>query len=130
MIQELPPKACFDLREADPSIPLIDVRTAPEFAAGHPLGAQNVPVGLPGPGGLSLNPAFVDEVSALVDDPAQRVILSCAVGARSLQACRLLEAAGYGQLINLTGGFNGARDAGGALVAPGWRDQGLPEERA
>src|SRR5436190_658104 len=49
VIQQLPPRACHDLREADPSIVLLDVRTPAEFAEGHPAGALNVPIVMFGP---------------------------------------------------------------------------------
>ncbi len=126
-IQQLPPKACHDLREADPAIPLIDVRTPQEFAAGHPEGALNVPIFVGGPfGGMQPNPGFADLVRQVAPDPAQRVIFSCAVGGRSHRACELLANAGYPHTINMVGGFNGARQPDGTVIEKGWAEAGLP----
>ena len=47
-------------------------------------------------------------------------------GGRSQRACEIMEEAGYSDLTNVRGGFGGARDASGKVVAPGWRDAGLP----
>ena len=128
-IQDLPPKHCFDLREADPSLPHLDVRSPAEFAAGHPRGALNVPISLPGPGGLRPNPEFLAVAQALCPDPARRVILSCAMGGRSRRAAEALEAAGYQHLVNMRGGYSGARGPDGSLIAQGWEGQGLPCEQ-
>lgn len=124
--QDLPPASCYHLVEADPSIPLLDVRSPEEFAAGHPQGARNVPVLFRGGRGAEPNDRFVQAVEVLVPDKSTRVILSCAMGGRSRRACELLEAAGYTTTINLTGGFHGKRDPSGQLEAPGWVDAGLP----
>lgn len=127
-IQQLPPRACHELREADPSIPLIDVRTPEEFAAGHPQGALNVPAFFRGGLGMSPNPAFVELVKKVAPEAASRVICSCAAGGRSQLACELLEEAGYAQLVNMVGGFSGARAPDGAVIERGWADAGLPVE--
>jgi len=124
--QELPVKSCHDLREADPAIPLIDVRTEEEFLAGHPEGAVNLPAFLEGPDGLVPNPDFLRAVEAVVPDKQRRVLLSCAVGGRSRRACEQLAAAGYAHPINVLGGYSGARGPDGTVVEPGWRDAGLP----
>lgn len=128
-IQELPPKPCFDLREADPGLVHLDVRSPEEFAGGHPRGALNVPIFFRGPSGMSPNPEFLAVAQALCPDPSQRVILSCAMGGRSMRAAEALAAAGYQSLVNMQGGFSGARDAGGALLVQGWAGQGLPTEQ-
>lgn len=125
-VQELPPDRCHDLRETDPSILHLDVRTPAEFAAGHPVGALNVPIFFPGAGGMQLNEEFTRVVERLSPDKARRVVLSCAMGGRSMRACHVLEAAGYARLVNMVGGFSGFRGPDGALVVPGWIDAGLP----
>lgn len=125
MIQQLAPKGCFDLREADPGIVHVDVRTPEEFAAGHPVGSFNVPVFFRGPGGMQPNPRFLEVVQRLAP-PDQRLILSCAAGGRSQRAAEALANAGYQQLVNMTGGFQGQRSPAGELVEPGWQDAGLP----
>ena len=119
-IQDLPPQSCHDLRESDPSIVHLDVRTPQEFAEGRPRGSINVPAFLPGPGGMTPNPNFVALAKKHATDPEARVILSCRSGGRSMAAAELLEDEGYEQLINMSGGF------GGSPQQPGWSAQGLP----
>src|SRR5687768_12974805 len=121
-IQELPPKQCHDLRESDPKIALVDVRSPEEFAAGHPAGAVNVPIFFKGPGGMQPNPDFLRVVEKVAPDKQGRVILSCQVGGRSMRACMLMEQQGWKQLINLAGGFGGLRAPDGSLETSGWAD--------
>ncbi len=125
-IQELPPDPCHDLREADPSIVHLDVRTPDEFAQGHPPGALNVPIFFRVGGAMELNEDFARVVERLAPDKGQRLVLSCAMGGRSMRACHVLEAAGYQRLVNMVGGFSGFRGPDGTLVVPGWADAGLP----
>jgi hypothetical protein len=57
-----------------------------------------------------------------------RLVIGCASGVRSLNALELLGNEGYANLVNLAGGFLGARDAMGQVVRPGWQTAGLPCE--
>jgi rhodanese-related sulfurtransferase len=113
----------------EPGAVYLDVRTAPEFEAGHPAGARNVPVVLfdaatrqPAP-----NPDFVATVERTIPRTA-KLLVGCQSGVRSLRACELLVQAGYTAVTNVRGGFGGERDLGGRVVVPGWRDAGLPVE--
>jgi rhodanese-related sulfurtransferase len=124
--QELPPKSCYDLREADPSIVHLDVRTPEEFAAGYPAGASNAPVFFRDASGMQPNPEFLAAAEHLAPDKTKRVILSCAAGGRSAKACSMLLDHGWTQPINQQGGFGGQRGPDGSLVHPGWADSGLP----
>jgi hypothetical protein len=47
---------------------------------------------------------------------------------RSLHALHELEGAGYADLVNVSTGFGGKRGPMGNVIAPGWRDAGLPVE--
>ena len=125
--QTTPPEA-YDILRADPDAVYLDVRTAEEFAAGHPVGARNVPVVFFRPGSPPApNPDFVASVDRLV--PRQtKLLVGCEAGGRSQRACELLQQAGFTDLINVHGGFGGARDQTGRVVVPGWRDAGLPVE--
>jgi rhodanese-related sulfurtransferase len=125
-IQELPPKQAHDLRESDPKIVHIDVRSPEEFAAGHPAGSINVPIFFKAGGGMQPNTDFLRVVEKVAPDKRSRVILSCAVGGRSMRACALMEQSGWTQLVNVAGGFSGAREFDGTLVEAGWADAGLP----
>ncbi|MFE4632372.1 rhodanese-like domain-containing protein [Streptomyces sp. NPDC056773] len=84
---------------------VIDVRTPAEFAGGHLPGARNIPL---------------DRMSSALEElrtgPAALLVV-CAYGARSAQACRAL--AGHGLTArSLSGGTSAWQRAGGALERP------------
>ncbi len=105
----------------------IDVRTEPEFAAGHPAGAVNIPVVYPDPATrqMVMNPDFVAVVAAHFARDA-KIVVGCQVGGRSQQAAELLTQVGYTHVVNMQGGFGGACDQAGRVVVPGWSACGLP----
>jgi len=72
----------------------VDVRSPPEFADGHPKGAINVP----------LSPAWLQEMTARYK-PDHKLLLGCAVGARSQRAAAALEQSGYSNVAHNVGGF-------------------------
>ncbi|HZO36206.1 MAG TPA: rhodanese-like domain-containing protein [Solirubrobacteraceae bacterium] len=83
---------------------LVDVREPSEFAAGHPVGALNVPLStLPG---------------ALHRLPAGPLVLSCESGARSRKAGKLALKAGRTDVHSITGGYL-AWDAAGLPTETG-----------
>lgn len=102
----------------------VDVRSIPEFAAGHPEGASNVPLLHQQGGRMVPNPDFQRVMEAAFPKDAQLVI-GCKAGGRSLQAATLLEAAGYTNVVDMRGGFSGERDAMGRVTCAGWQDSGL-----
>jgi rhodanese-related sulfurtransferase len=123
--QEKPAEAHQTLT-ANPGAIYLDVRTESEFAQGHPTGAINVPVVfIKGPGQMAPNPDFMQIVTTLVPKE-KKLVVGCLSGGRSQRACEMLEDDGYADLTNVIGGFGGARDQSGNIVAPGWRDSGLP----
>ena len=82
---------------------ILDVRRASEWAAGHVSGASHVPLA-----------QLVERMSEV---PRHRpVIVQCGGGSRSAIAISLLEANGWNNLRNLTGGLDA------------WRAAGLPTE--
>jgi rhodanese-related sulfurtransferase len=105
----------------------LDVRSEPEFAAGHPAGAQNIPVMHAGPGGMTPNPDFLAVVQAVYPKDA-KLVLGCKAGGRSLKAAEMMIDAGYTGLVDQRAGFDGPRDAFGALTEKGWGPAGLPVE--
>ena len=113
----------------------VDVRTVEEFALGHAPGAYNVPVAFRGPRGMEPNERFV-EVMGRIFERGAPLVVACAMGGRSSHACQLLEGAGFTRLVNMDGGFSGARDGSGAVREPGWQACGFavstesPPERA
>ena len=96
---------------------LVDVRSTPEFDPGHPAGALNVPLLEPDEdtGVMLPNPDFVRVMQANFP-PDTPLVISCQTGGRSARAAVMLEAFGYMNVINVTGGF----------VA--WQQAGLPIE--
>jgi len=113
----------------DQTIVYLDVRTVPEFEAGHPPAALNIPVVLPDPALRKMvpNPDFLSTAEAALPKDA-KIIVGCMSGGRSQFAAEVLEDSGYQHVTNLQGGFGGARDQMGRLLVPGWQDHGLPEE--
>ncbi len=106
----------------------LDVRSEPEFAAGHPSGAHNVPLMHAGPGGMRQNPDFLDVVSALYPKDT-KIVVGCRSGQRSMRAAEVMVSAGYTAVVEQRAGFEGPRDAFGALTEKGWGPAGLPVER-
>jgi len=103
----------------------IDVRTEQEFANGHPEGAVNIPAFTAGPGGMMPNPMFL-QVMQRVYSTEDKVILGCAAGGRSGRACQMLAGSGFTDLVNMAGGYSGARNNWGQVVTPGWEAEELP----
>lgn len=103
----------------------LDVRSEPEFAAGHPTGAVNVPLMHAGPAGMTPNPDFLDVVTRAFGKDA-KLVVGCQAGGRSLRAAEALVAAGFGSLVDQRAGFGGSGGAFGGAGEPGWRACGLP----
>ena len=79
---------------------LIDVCEPSEFAAGHAVGARNIPLGsLSGSKDLPSNKALP-------------LVLLCASGARAGRAAGLLRKAGYEKATVVNGGMKAWREAG------------------
>ncbi|MCZ6872514.1 MAG: rhodanese-like domain-containing protein [bacterium] len=129
-IKEITPQEAYDLLAREEGVLYIDVRTETEFSAGHPDGAVNIPVALSDPAqGMALNPAFVRVIQVHYPKDT-KIIVGCQAGPRSETAARLLQEAGYQEIINMRGGFGGLRDASGQVIAPGWAGLGLPSSQA
>jgi rhodanese-related sulfurtransferase len=103
----------------------LDVRSIPEFEAGHPAGAFNIPLLHldQATGQMRPNPDFVAVVRATFP-PETALVIGCKMGGRSAHACELLANAGYQQVTNVLGGFSGAPQMGQI----GWAQAGLPVE--
>jgi rhodanese-related sulfurtransferase len=110
----------------------VDVRSASEFEQGHPQGAVNVPLFHHDPhsGQMMGNREFLDVMRANFTSDA-KLLVGCQTGARSAQASEMLVLAGFNEVLNVTGGFGGARDPmTGAVRAEGWTQAALPVETA
>src|SRR6516165_2448806 len=125
-IKQVEPPQAYEILQGNPDAIYLDVRTEEEFAQGHPAGAINIPVVFLQPGAAPQpNDSFLG-VAQKVLPQNKKLVVGCMAGGRSQRACEILEQAGYGDLTNVRGGFGGARDATGAIVVAGWRDEGLP----
>jgi rhodanese-related sulfurtransferase len=104
----------------------VDVRSEPEFEAGHVPGALNVPLLHQGPGGMTPNPEFLS-VMQQAFGKGEKMVVGCKAGGRSKKAVDQLAQAGFSELTDMSAGWDGARDAFGRAV-PGWSKLGLPIE--
>ena len=110
----------------------VDVRSVPEFEEGHPPEAVNVPLFHRDAqsGQMMANREFLDVMRANFASDA-KLLIGCRAGARSAQAAEMLVLAGFNDVLNVTGGFGGARDPmTGAVRAEGWTQAALPVETA
>lgn len=110
----------------DEGVPFIDVRTIEEFQDGHVPGAVNIPISLSAPSGMMPNPHFLDVMQAHFDK-SEKLIVACKAGGRSARALAELVQAGYQDVLDMTAGFVGSKDAFGAPI-PGWQAEGREVE--
>jgi len=125
-MKEVNPQQAYELMEDDQGIIYLDVRSVPEFDAGHPPGAINIPLLHFTPGlGMSPNQDFQSVVEATLPKEA-KIIVGCKSGGRSATACQIMSQLGYQDVTNMRGGFGGAADMMGRVVEPGWAMLELP----
>lgn len=100
MFKEITPKA---LQNLDNDYLLLDVRRPDEVALGILPGAQHI---------------ILDELPARVDElPKDKsIVVYCAKGGRSAQACTFLAAKGFKALYNLEGGIERWQKEGGEVL--------------
>ena len=136
----LSPTAAYAAMQTDPGILLVDVRDPIEISfVGHPAGLSRiVPLRLathsvdPETGQYRMrdNPNVLAEFDALLAERGlgrdHPIFVTCRSGSRSASAARMLIAAGYGAVWNLTEGFEGDRAEDGTRRLNGWRNAGLP----
>jgi rhodanese-related sulfurtransferase len=92
---------------------LLDVRSIPEYVAGHPEGALHVPYPrihetldnvLSAEDKATL---LIEAVQAAIPDKDTPILVLCKTGSRSIAASNLLAEAGYTQVRNIWEGFEG-----------------------
>lgn len=88
-----------DRHQANPDLPVVDVRRPAEFSAGHVEGAENHPLD-------DLN----DHLAEIPRDEA--VFIHCAGGYRSMVAASILKARGFEHLVNVEGGIGAIQKTG------------------
>jgi rhodanese-related sulfurtransferase len=96
----------------------VDVRTAAEFAAGHPAGAYNVPIA---------EPDFLRVMEARFGKSA-KIIVGCKAGTRSARAAQTLAQAGFTDVLDQRAGWDGVTSPFGQITEKGWSRVGLPTE--
>src|SRR5215218_7892089 len=117
-VKRVPPEEARDLMSKEGYV-YVDVRSVPEYAAGHPTGAYNVPLLDMGPGGMAPNPDFLAVMEKSFPRDA-KLIVGCKAGGRSAKAAAVLEQAGYTSLVDQRNGYDGTPLPSGG-VEPGWR---------
>jgi len=125
-MKELSPQDASELMQSDPEYIYLDVRSVPEFEAGHATAAINIPIMHFTPGaGMSPNQDFTAVVEASLPKNA-KIVVGCKSGVRSARACEMMSQMGYTNVANLRGGFVGAMDNLGRVTEPGWSMLNLP----
>lgn len=85
--------------DAGEQLNVIDVREPSEYAQFN-MGAQLLPLG------MVMN-MQLDDIEELKD---KELIIHCLSGKRSMQACMILEQAGFTEVVNVLGGISAWRD--------------------
>lgn len=125
-MKELNAQEAFDLMQSDPDYIYLDVRSVPEFEAGHAPRAINIPIAHFTPqAGMSPNSDFTAVVEAALPKDA-KLVVGCKSGGRSARACEIMSQMGYTNVANIRGGFVGAMDNVGRVTEPGWSMLNLP----
>ena len=130
-IKRISPEEAKELLESDEGYIYLDVRTVPEFDAGHVPGAKNVPVmGRDPYGRMQVNSQFVEIVEANFGKDA-KCITDCEKGGRSMKAVELLLSAGFTNVVDMGGGYGAETDIDGTDDLPGlgapWTSHGNGE---
>ena len=125
-MKEINAQEAHDLMQRDPGYIYLDVRSIPEFEAGHPPGAINIPIAHFSPGsGMSPNADFTAVVQAALPKDS-KLVVGCKSGGRSARACEIISQMGYTNVTNVRSGFVGAMDNSGRVTEPGWSMLNLP----
>ena len=130
IIKSISPTQAHEILNSDPEAVLIDTRTLIEFSfVGHPIGAIHIPLKRP-PNWNNL-PDFIEKVEKHTPSKSTPIVLMCRSGARSMDAAKLLEEAGYQSLYNMDEGFEGDKDESNhRSTLGGWRFHKLPWEQS
>lgn len=90
----------------------VNVRSEPEFAAGHPAGAFNVPVAHMAGGSMTPNPDFVSVMEKAFGKGA-KIVVGCKTGGRSLRAAQTLVSSGFTSVVDQRAGGKGRETRSG-----------------
>jgi rhodanese-related sulfurtransferase len=132
MVENVTPKDAWEALSGNPDARLVDVRTDAEWNfVGLPdlSEAGQEPVLLPWQvyPSMQVNGGFVEQLRQAGIGPEHHVYFLCRSGARSMAAAQAARAAGFPNVFNIAGGFEGNVDAHGHRGAvDGWKADGLP----
>ncbi len=124
-LKRISPEQARDLLESGEGYIYLDVRSVPEFEAGHAPGSKNIPLLHSTPAGMRPNENFVEVCDRALGKDA-KIITACLMGGRSMRAAQMLLANGFANVVDMRGGFRGETDRMGQLTYPGWMPRGLP----
>jgi len=102
----------------------VDVRSIPEFDAGHTAGAYNIPLMHATPSGMRPNGDFMSVIGGVFSKES-KLVIGCRSGNRSLRAAEALVGAGFEHVVDQRAGHGGVRDPFGQVKEAGWDDAGL-----
>ncbi len=106
-IQRLAPLDAVQKINHDNAI-VLDVRESSEYETGHIIDSQHIPLN-----------SLSNNLKRLEKHQQQAIIISCASGSRSAQACNTLKKNGFEQVFNLRGGVMAWQNAGLPLTRGG-----------
>lgn len=129
-MKNLTPTETWAYLQAHPDALFLDIRMEIEYLyVGHPPGVVHIPW-YEYPDLESAPAKFVAAVEAEAKSKAQPVVLICRSGNRTVEAGHALEAAGFGEVVNVLEGFEGELDDHfHRSTLGGWRHAGLPWEQ-
>ena len=133
-VLEATPAETWTALKADPSAIMVDVRTQPEWAyVGltdlSSLGKNTLLIEWASFPTMAKNEKFAESLFAHIGDtPPSSIYFLCRSGVRSLRAATLIsELDRTIKCVNITGGFEGDKDAQGHRgTVNGWKKAGLP----
>ncbi len=128
---DVTPQEAWDALAKDPKACLIDVRTQPEWSFVGlpnlaPLGRKPILASWQVYPTMSVDPDFAAKVAGEVGGGARPLYFLCRSGARSRAAAIAMTEAGLGPCFNISGGFEGDKDADSHRGRTnGWKAAGL-----
>jgi rhodanese-related sulfurtransferase len=129
------PQYAHDFLTQESNALLIDIRSSMEYLfVGHPIGATHI-AWIDDPD-WDINPNFVKEVQQIAQKKFAKnvkqapIFLICRSGERTKEAHKTLLAAGFSQVMEIEGGFEGDKDDNFQRSSlNGWRYHSLPWEQ-
>jgi len=124
-LERISPEEAKQKLDSEEGYVYLDVRSSGEFAQGRAPGAVNVPILEQGPMGMAPNANFLSDCESQFHKET-KIITACLRGGRSMRAASILIEAGFVNVVDMRGGFDGELGPGGEVVYEGWSRRGLP----